>query len=1059
MSRRTQLAVPCVLGLLVAACGGGGDGGGPVDTGVFSPTSNTSLAGTVSYKSVNIPSGVTVTGSADLNLTVTGNFVLAGTLVAPCHALKVTADGTVTVSGTLSNACPTPAQGGSQLAVIGKGGYDFEGAQVLGSGQIVIVDGPNLNPPVSVSPPAIRAAQQANVGGPYRCKIVSTLIDPGPPAPNGPHDGVTTGADGNEVIEGCGQLFTGSTGGNLLLKGVTINGSSGLDGSNGTGTTLAVGGNGGNAGPIALISDEDIDLEGVNNFNGGNGGDGGDATATNPAQSGAAYAVAGHGGGLNPPGGLPTVLLVSNQGSINIGGLLKVTLGRGGAGGDAIASGGPGPASGKGGNATASAGNGGDGQPAVTNAHGAVNVIEQGAIQVSGGAGGNGGDATTHPGNGGGGTFPGSAGGPGGDGEYHGGKGGKGVNEVARAAADGSSVVFVQAAPGGRGGTIHDSGGNGGDGGPCPTPPTATGKGPKGGDGGATTGAAGAGGVGATNGAAGTGDISGAANGGKGGGGIPGGDGGLAGADGSLPPQATIGHRENTSGNPYTVNNSYQPGGLGDGCPNLSAAASPQTQTVVQGGTGSVQGTLIRTNVSSALDWMVKNPSGTTIASGTVPAGATTFSAQFPIAAATAPGSATYTLAVSLAGGPSASATFTVNVIAAGAAVQIVWTNCNTDTPMVYASWYDGASGAAPWNQLPINSSVAGQQSVSFTATQPSVQFVIVTRKPDGSAVTTTFYNLLATQLKPEGDASCGGSRVGTNQVQGAINLGAAQATFIGGAGGSTSFVGPATTWSISNLQSGSHTFIGARQPSNSLFDFAQVFRNVMVPGPGPTFDFTTNAIQLMSGTVTASNTTNSWRSQTNMVTPDGASGIVSRTAFNTTATKNQFWMPASALQSGEYNQTVDFTQGSADLEEIIGYWFGDVPAIRSIPFPSPTDFTLTQVSASGVKPVIFSATGAVPSNLAQLIALSLSQTAGGVARTVNFYESDAFNNNQTSFNLTIAPYATTWVPPEYGLQTGALVNAALAHYGSSATNGVFNPATSNQSITVAEKLKNTTPN
>src|ERR1044071_8335986 len=80
-------------------------------------------------------------------------------------------------------------------------------------------------------------------------------------------------------------------------------------------------------------------------------------------------------------------------------------------------------------------------------------------------------------------------------------------------------------------------------------------------------------------------------------------------------------------------------------------------------------------------------------------------------------------------------------------------------------------------------------------------------------------------------------------------------------------------------------------------------------------------------------------------------------------------------------------------------------------------DFTAIQLRPTGVEPVRFSATANVPS-LTQLIAMSLTQTAGGVARTINFFESGSFNNNAASATLTIPPYPTTWIPAQYGLQT-----------------------------------------
>jgi hypothetical protein len=255
------------------------------------------------------------------------------------------------------------------------------------------------------------------------------------------------------------------------------------------------------------------------------------------------------------------------------------------------------------------------------------------------------------------------------------------------------------------------------------------------------------------------------------------------------------------------------------------------------------------------------------------------------------------------------------------------------------------------------------------------------------------------------------------------------------------------------------HTFIVSRTAANA-FDLAQVFRNVMVPGPGPNFDFTTNAITLAQGTATASNNGSlAWNSTTRLITPDGARGVVGRTPNNTNATKTTWWMPASTLLSGEYNETSDVTGGSADFEEVIGIWFGNVGTPRTIPFPSAIDFNYTQLSPAGVNPVLFSATGTVPASLNQLIAMSLSQTAGGVARTINFFQSGAFNNNASTFNLNLPPYPTTWIPPSYGLQTGSPVNFIVELGGSTQTNGIFTLPTSNQTNSFAGRTKVTTPN
>src|SRR5262245_25901868 len=94
------------VSLVLWSCGGGGGDGGPTgnDNG-FHPTSNTSLSGSVTYTSVNIPAGVTVTASSDLTMAVSGDVTIAGTLAAPCHALTLTAEGLLTVTGTIQNDC------------------------------------------------------------------------------------------------------------------------------------------------------------------------------------------------------------------------------------------------------------------------------------------------------------------------------------------------------------------------------------------------------------------------------------------------------------------------------------------------------------------------------------------------------------------------------------------------------------------------------------------------------------------------------------------------------------------------------------------------------------------------------------------------------------------------------------------------------------------------------------------------------------------------------------------------------------------------------------------
>src|SRR5262245_56881722 len=130
------LVVAALLGL--AACGGGGaDPGGPTGNGNdFHPTSNTSLSGNVTYQSVTIPSGVTVTVSSDLVLTVRGDVTIAGTLRGSCVAITIKAEGVFSnTGGTIDNSCATePDAGGPGLLVIGKGGINVDGGQTITSG-------------------------------------------------------------------------------------------------------------------------------------------------------------------------------------------------------------------------------------------------------------------------------------------------------------------------------------------------------------------------------------------------------------------------------------------------------------------------------------------------------------------------------------------------------------------------------------------------------------------------------------------------------------------------------------------------------------------------------------------------------------------------------------------------------------------------------------------------------------------------------------------------------------------------------------------------------------
>ena len=95
------------VGLLLGKCGGSSPPTPPgtVPPAIFSPTANTTLGGAQSFDSVSVPAGVTVTVSADLALTVSGDVNIAGSLAGDCVAVAITAGGALRATGNLKNSC------------------------------------------------------------------------------------------------------------------------------------------------------------------------------------------------------------------------------------------------------------------------------------------------------------------------------------------------------------------------------------------------------------------------------------------------------------------------------------------------------------------------------------------------------------------------------------------------------------------------------------------------------------------------------------------------------------------------------------------------------------------------------------------------------------------------------------------------------------------------------------------------------------------------------------------------------------------------------------------
>ena len=529
----------------------------------LNPTASVAITGNKTYSSVNIPAGVTLTINSDAVITVVGDYTQAGTVVAPCHTLRIDAGGLLTSTGNISNDCTDPDADGNDLVLIGRGGYNISNNEIASSGDIWIMDGPTLALPVIGTRQASTARALPNVAeaGPYRCRLVNMKLLARPltkkkkptKTPKGDQ-----GSSGTSRTSGCGQLLSGQFGGNLLVDGITMIGGSGGDGGDGTSVTStpSEGGAGGEPGALNLTSDGDIDIQGTITLTLGNGGNGGNATSTVGAAGVAATAIGGQGSGLKPRNFSKPITIESKRGTVTVFGTINVTFGNAGAGGTATANGGagaPGNPGQKGGDATANGGNGGDVEPwsLVT----AGNTIVLGLVNVSGGAGGAGGASVRNPGKGGDGNVPGASGGPGGNASGRGGNGGRGQPSPFVAGTQVAAASILQA-PGGAAGNSTSLGGRGGDGAQlCP------GTGGAGGKGGDASGGGGDRGIGVSAGAVATVIFNSFGNGGNGKAGL--GPAGLGGAN-----TTTAG----SGGGVVPAPGSFQPGLPGGPCPSFSIA-------------------------------------------------------------------------------------------------------------------------------------------------------------------------------------------------------------------------------------------------------------------------------------------------------------------------------------------------------------------------------------------------------------------------------------------------------------------------------------------------------
>ncbi len=670
------LAEPNTLTATVAGSGIAGNPATFAATGLlaaFDPVSNTNLAGIHAFASVNIRAGVTVTMTGNLTLNVTGATTIVGNIVGDCVNLTINAEGALTVSGNLDNGCtgPIPATGPPVMTLVGKGGYTLNGpGSFTAGGDVTITNDPTLTDanfgPSSGAPAPVPGSDLQVNGG------VSSVGEPcinngfnGTAKPATAKNGADGGATGANGADGATWTLRCKGGSDIVITGsLTLTGQHGGKGGNGThaSATAAVssGGDGGKGGAIRIQALGSISLGPGTWIKTGNGGVGGGATADGSSGHGGnvgASAAATGGAGGSP--GLFTA--VAKTGSIAFGASSFLEIGTGGRGGDASAIGGDGhdalpcPAA-VGGAATATAGAGGSTPDKTLTAAGAV--TGSGNVTVIGGTPGAGGNATANAGKGGAGAQPCKPGAIGGAPTAKGGKGGN---------ADLKNQSGTKVANGGNGGSMEVKNGNGGQGWiDCDLPTFEAGG--VGGMGGSIAGFNGAFGTGFADGTAGAAAYTTVANGGNGGDGLPPGTGGNPGGNGVVLNGGVA---------PAIVAPSFQAGLPGVACAGISLVVSPSSQTLVQGGQGSVSIIITRTgSFTGAVTVQIKDQGGTVRGSGSIPAGNTSTGVTFTVPANEPDGLRTWTATVSGPGGvPTATKDIELIVTGPGGLVNVTFQN------------------------------------------------------------------------------------------------------------------------------------------------------------------------------------------------------------------------------------------------------------------------------------------------------------------------------------------------------------------------------------------------
>lgn len=547
------------LALLLTGCPPNGSDGGNGGTtfpleGDVQPDSDVRVAaGTHQVDSLTIPAGVTMEAEGPITIEIAGDASIDGVLETASGKLALRVDGDLEVAGTLRTrpataganvasqrlraASDTPLEEqdeGLYLLVQGDASFASD-AEVDAAGPVLLGDDPDQ---LARTPNELNAEAETASGD----QPTLVPLPPDDPAFDGLAPSEASSLDPAQarsiIVAGTWDLrdwpgdrpvvlfrFAGEA--ELTLSGMTVRGPQGVspgpdDASDDPGRD-ADGDDGRDGMNLNIWNDGGpINVTGIVTFALTDGGDGADATAS------CARATGGDGGS-------PGNFRMTASGGIDIQGTLRIEPGRGGHGGNAVATGQDGcdveatggdganvrkrlhvrgnvqgidnieigdQDGGNGGRATATAGDGADGEECedgddggdatATGGQGGESVVQaSGQVTTGSATAGAGGDATATGGEGGrGGDCVGGQGG-------HGGEGGMGT------ATGGDAGDETEAASGGEAGA---NGGAGGDGGNTCGPPDGTGgEGGRGGDASATGGRASGGDRAGTSGAAGDG--------------------------------------------------------------------------------------------------------------------------------------------------------------------------------------------------------------------------------------------------------------------------------------------------------------------------------------------------------------------------------------------------------------------------------------------------------------------------------------------------------------------------------------------------------------------------